>query len=207
MTTPGAKIFIVDDDASVRRSLERLLRCAGYAVETFDTPRAFLAIARSLGAGCVVVDVRMPELSGLELQAGLAAAGCTLPLVFITGHGDVTESVKAMKGGAIDFLLKPVDDAQLLDAVGRALQRDARARATQTEREALAARLALLTPREREVCANVARGLLNKEIGFELGISEKTVKLHRARATEKLGVRSAVELSNLLAQLRHLGTN
>ncbi|UQA58739.1 response regulator transcription factor [Polyangium aurulentum] len=197
----AAMVFVVDDDPSVLRGLERLLRSAGYKVEAHASPRAFLERAPSEGPGCVVVDLRMPEIGGLDLQEELSRRGFPLPLVFLTGHGDVPSSVRAMKGGAIDFLTKPCDDTDLLAAVERALERDRQARAARAEQESVQARFASLTPREREVCLLVARGLLNKQIAVELGAAEKTIKVHRARVMEKLGVESVAELVRLVDRL------
>lgn len=201
MTETGPTVFVVDDDTSVLRALARLLRAAGYAVEAHASPRAFLERAPSQ-PGCVVVDLRMPEVGGLELQEELERRGCALPLVFLTGHGDVSSSVRAMKAGAIDFLTKPCDDTDLLAAVERALLRDANARAARREQRALKARFEALTPREREVCLRVAQGLLNKQIAAELGAAEKTVKVHRGRVMEKLGVESVAELVRLVDRLQ-----
>ena len=201
MTQTERTVFVVDDDPSVLRSLERLLRAAEYAVETYASPRAFLESAPVDRPGCVVVDLRMPELGGLDLQEELSRRGFPLPLIFLTGHGDVPSSVRAMKGGAIDFLSKPCDETDLLAAVERALARDAEAREARAEREAVGARFAALTPREREVCLLVARGLLNKQIAAELGTAEKTVKIHRGRVMEKLGADSVAALVRLVDRL------
>jgi FixJ family two-component response regulator len=198
----GPTVFVVDDDPSVLRALERLLRAAGYAVEAHASPRVFLDGAPSDRPGCVVVDLRMPEISGLELQEELDRRGCRLPLVFLTGHGDISSSVRAMKGGAIDFLTKPCEDTDLLAAVDRALARDVEARAAREEQRAVQARFEVLTPREREVCLLVARGLLNKQIAVDLGTSEKTIKVHRGRVMEKLGVDSVAELVRLVDRLQ-----
>ncbi|MDI1450971.1 response regulator [Polyangium sp. 6x1] len=198
MTPTERTVFVVDDDPSVLRSLERLLRSAGYAVEAHASPRVFLDHAPADRPGCVVVDLRMPEIGGLDLQEELARRGFELPLVFLTGHGDVPSSVRAMKGGAIDFLSKPCDDTDLLAAVERALARDAEARVVRAEKDAARARFASLTPREREVCLLVARGLLNKQIAAELGTAEKTIKVHRGRVMEKLAVESVADLVRLV---------
>jgi RNA polymerase sigma factor (sigma-70 family) len=202
MTQPTRTVFVVDDDPSVLRGLSRLLRSAGYAVEAYDSARAFLDRPARDQQGCAVVDLRMPELTGLELQEELARRSSRIPLIFLTGHGDVPSSVRAMKGGAIDFLTKPCDDTDLLAAVERALARDAEARAAQAEREAVEARFEALTPREREVCMLVAQGLLNKQIAAELGTSEKTIKVHRGRVMEKLGAESVAELVRLVDRLQ-----
>jgi FixJ family two-component response regulator len=202
MAQTARTVFVVDDDPSVLRGLERLLRAAEYAVETFASARAFLESAPVDRPGCVVVDLRMPELSGLDLQEELSRRGFPLPLIFLTGHGDVPSSVRAMKGGAVDFLSKPCDETDLLAAVERALARDSEARAARTEGEAVRARFAALTPREHEVCLLVAKGLLNKQIAAELGTSEKTVKVHRGRVMEKLGADSVADLVRLVDRLR-----
>jgi FixJ family two-component response regulator len=194
-------IFLVDDDPGVRKALVRLFRAAGHEVEAFASAREFLARERPAEAGCLVVDLRMPEMSGLELQEALERAGHTIPVVFISGHADIPDSVKAMKAGAIDFLTKPVQKPELLQAVERALKRDATTRADRAERDAAQARLGRLTTRERRVCDLVAAGLLNKQIAAELGIREKTVKWHRAHVMEKLGVGSVAELVRLVDEV------
>jgi FixJ family two-component response regulator len=176
----------------------RLLRAAGHTVEAFASAREFLERERYAGPGCLVLDLRMPEMTGLELQEALDRVGHALPVVFISGHGDVPASVRAMKAGAIDFLTKPVQKRTLLQAVERALARDAAARAARAERDAARARLGRRTPRERQVCDLVANGLLNKQIAAELGTGEKTIKFHRAHVMEKLGVGSVAELVRLI---------
>ncbi|AUX42359.1 LuxR family transcriptional regulator [Sorangium cellulosum] len=201
MNATAPTVFVVDDDPSVLRALERLLRSAGYVVEAHASPRAFLERAPSERPGCVLLDLRMPDLGGLELHEELERRGCPLPAVFLTGHGDVSSSVRAMKAGAVDFLTKPCDDTDLLAAVARAIERDALARAARDEQRALRTRFEALTPREREVCVRVARGLLNKEIADELGAAEKTIKVHRGRVMEKLGVESVAELVRLVDRL------
>jgi FixJ family two-component response regulator len=195
-------VFLVDDDPGVRKALARLLRAAGHAVETFDAPGELLARERYNGPGCVVLDLRMPGMTGIELREALERAGSTLPVIFVTGYGDVPTSVRAMKAGAVDFLTKPVNDQELLAAVERALRRDTEAREGRAEDEALRARYGRLTPREREVCALVATGSLNKQIAAGLGASEKTIKVHRARVMEKLGVGSVAELVRLFDRVR-----
>ena len=202
MTATGPTVLVVDDDPSVLRGLERLLRAAGYVVEGYASPRAFLERAPWDRPGCAVVDLRMPEMGGIELQEELARRGCALPIVFLIGHGDVSSSVRAMKRGAIDFLTKPCDDTDLIAAVERALARDAEGRAAREEQQAVRARFEVLTPREREVCLLVARGLPNKRIAAELGTAEKTVKVHRGRVMEKLGVESLAELVRLVDRLQ-----
>lgn len=197
MTQAPATIFLVDDDPSVLRGVGRLLKAAGYAVQPFASPSEFLAQVSEDTLGCAVLDLRMPVLDGLELQRAMAHSGCHLPVIFITAYGDVPASVKAMKSGAVDFLLKPFDDQQLLEAISEALAKNVAARADRAGTSALRARHAALTPREREVCALVAQGLPNKQIAQQLGISEKTIKVHRARVIEKLGVNSVAELVRL----------
>jgi FixJ family two-component response regulator len=202
MADAGQTVFLVDDDPSVLSALGRLLRSAGYMVEAHASPRAFLERAAAALCGCVVVDLRMPEVGGLELQEELARRGCLLPLVFLTGHGDVPSTVRAMKAGAIDFLSKPVEDTDLLAAVDRALARDHEERAAREAREALRTRFEELTPREREVCRLVAQGRLNKQIAVELGAAEKTIKVHRGRVMEKLGMESVAELVRFVDRLQ-----
>jgi len=191
-------VFVVDDDPSVLSAVGRLIRSAGHKVETFGSPREFFERARANDPGCLVVDLRMPELNGLELHEAMVRAGCYLPVIFMSGHADIQSTVKAMQGGAVDFLIKPFDERQLLEAIGRATARDGEERAARARRNALHARLNLLTPREREVCMLVAAGRLNKQIAAELGIAEKTVKSHRARVMTKLDVRSVAELVRIV---------
>jgi FixJ family two-component response regulator len=187
----GGKVFLVDDEPSVRRALTRLLRAAGLEVTSFPSAEALLAEVKQTthGPTCVVADLQMPGLTGLGLQDELARRGLDLPLLVVTGHGDVPSTVRAMKGGAVDFLEKPVSESDLLDGVGRALSRHRDLNDTRRQKELLEARLERLTPREREVFALVAAGLLNKQVGFELGTTEKTIKVHRARVMEKMEAR------------------
>jgi FixJ family two-component response regulator len=187
-------VFIVDDDASARKGMARLLGGSGYRVETFASPLEFLARRPHDGAGCLVLDLSMPEMSGLELQDRLQAAGHTLPIVFVTGHGDVSSSVRAMKGGALDFLQKPFTHDELEAAVRVAVARSLQETATRAELDALREREATLTPRERQVFALVARGLLNKQVAGRLGTTEKTIKAHRARVMEKMAAGSLADL-------------
>lgn len=201
MTAAGAggspMVFVVDDDPSVRKSLTRVITSAGYAVEAFASGRDFLAREPVAGPGCLVLDVRMPGVTGLDLQEALAGAERRMPIVFITGHGDVSMSVKAMKGGAVDFLTKPFDVENLLEAVQRALTKDVKDLGEEGRTAAVLERVKRLTPRETEVFALVVTGMLNKQIAGELGIGEKTVKVHRARVMEKMQAGSVAELVRL----------
>ena len=190
-------VFVVDDDPSVRKSLTRVMTSAGYAVEAFASARDFLAREPCVGPCCVVLDVRMPGLTGLELQEALARKGHRVSIVFITGHGDISMSVKAMKDGAVDFLTKPFDVEQLLEAVHRALTKSITDLGTEGRTAEVLERVKLLTPRETEVFALVVTGMLNKQIAGELGIGEKTVKVHRARVMEKMQAGSVAELVRL----------
>jgi FixJ family two-component response regulator len=195
MPLPNSKVFLVDDDDSVLRALGRLIKSAGYEVQTFVSAHAFLDSGDfQKGPACLVLDVRMPGLNGLDLQRELQAARATLPIIFITGYGDIPTTVRAMKAGAVDFLPKPLKDTVLLRAIEQALARAARDQAERLEHEALSHRQDTLTPREREVMSLVVRGLLNKQIAFELGTVEKTIKVHRARVMQKMGVDSLAEL-------------
>jgi len=190
-------VFLVDDDASVLKGLRRLLASAGLRVVAFESPQEFLEGLDRDAGGCVVLDHSMPGLTGLELQQALAARGSALPVIFLTGKGDIPTSVRAMKGGAADFLTKPVDGEVLLAAVRGALERDRSQRAEREERAGIERRLATLTAREREVLRHVVAGLLNKQIAARLGTVEKTVKVHRARVMEKMQARSLAELVRL----------
>lgn len=194
MTPAPPRVFVVDDDASMRRSLTRLLSAGGYEVETFPSALAFLDRAPYTDPCCLVLDVRMPGPSGIDLQARLAAAGRSMSIVFLTGHADVPTSVRAMKAGAVDVLTKPVDESDLLEAIGRAVARDARGRSEDAQLAEIRARVATLTPREREVFARVVTGMLNKQIAAELSLAEKTVKVHRARVMRKMQAGSVAEL-------------
>jgi FixJ family two-component response regulator len=190
-------VFVVDDDASVRKSLTRVMTSAGYTVESFASARDFLAREPFAGPCCLVLDVRMPGLTGLELQETLAGHGHQMPIVFITGHGDISMSVKAMKAGAADFLTKPFDVENLLEAVERAVTKDVKDLSDEGDTAEVRERVKLLTPRETEVFALVVTGLLNKQVAAELGIGEKTVKVHRARVMEKMQAGSVAELVRL----------
>jgi FixJ family two-component response regulator len=199
----AGKVFLVDDEPSVRRALTRLLRAAGLEVASFPSAEALLAEANpsSSGPACVVADLQMPGLTGLALQDELVRRGLNLPLLVVTGHGDVPSTVRAMKGGAVDFLEKPVSESDLLDAVSRALSRHREINDRRRQIELLQARLERLTPREREVFALVASGLLNKQVGFELGTTEKTIKVHRARVMEKMEATSLADLVRMAGRL------
>jgi RNA polymerase sigma factor (sigma-70 family) len=195
MTELSPTVFVVDDDGSVRKGLLRLLTSAGYRAETFSSADEFLAVWQlNPVPGCVLLDIMMPGTNGLQLQQSLQAASSGIPIIFITGHGDIPSSVSAMKAGAVDFLPKPFNDEDLLGAVKEAIRRDARDRSARAEREAVSERFRALTPREREVLALVVRGMLNKQIAHELGTSEKTVKIHRGRVMEKMKVQSVADL-------------
>jgi len=198
MPLPSSKVFLVDDDDSVRRGLGRLIKSGGYEVQTFVSARGFLESGDyNKGPACLVLDVRMPGLSGLDLQRELQAANAILPIIFITGHGDIPTTVRAMKAGAVDFLAKPVKDVVLLRAIEQALARAVHDNAEREALEAQSQRLNTLTPREREVMALVVSGMLNKQIAFELGTVEKTIKVHRARVMQKMGANSLAELVRL----------
>ena len=199
-----SNVFLVDDDASVRRALARLIKSAGHQVQTFSSAQEFLATSGTVAerAGCLVLDVRMPGLTGIDLQRELQSKNCNLPIVFITGHGDIPMSVKAMKAGAVDFLPKPVKDTVLLGAIEQAMIRASRNRVARQEVEEVQERVESLTAREREVMPLVARGLPNKIIAFELGTVEKTIKVHRARIMRKMRVRSLADLVRLAEKLR-----
>jgi FixJ family two-component response regulator len=198
MNSPQATIFIVDDDSSVRKALGRLLRSTGYAVETFGSSEEFLQNTPDcLGPACLILDVKMPGLNGLELQNRLQQMEYIMPIVFITGHGDIPMSVKAIKKGAVDFLVKPFDEKDLLKAIKDALKKDIVDRNVMNEKQRILQRVKLLTPREYEILTYVISGMLNKQTAYELDISEKTVKAHRGRVMAKLGVDSLAELVRL----------
>ncbi len=194
---PSPTVFVVDDYAPVRSAVSRLLRAAGFAVAAFASPEEFLAQYDPHTPGCLVLDLDMPAVNGLELQRILARKGSVLPIIFLTGHGDIPKSVQAMKRGAIDFLTKPVNDENLLAAVRAAIEKDRALRREQTKLSEIRARLATLTPREREVLEHVVTGKLNKQIAGDLGTVEQTVKVHRARVMQKMRVQSVAELVRL----------
>ncbi len=197
MTDLETVIFIIDDDESIRKSLSRLLRASGFNVETYASSEEFLSREPYQGIGCIVLDISMPGLSGMELHDELIRARYGLPIVFITGHGDIPMSVRAMKKGAVDFLLKPFDQEELLQALEKAIESDRKAKTEEVERRRVIKLVEELTPREREIVPYIISGMLNKQIAFTLGISEKTVKIHRSRIMEKLGAHSIVELIHL----------
>jgi FixJ family two-component response regulator len=197
MTTLIPTVFIVDDYAPVRRSISRLLRAAGFAVAVFASAEEFLAKYDPQTLGCLLLDVAMPTLNGLELQSILAQTGSLLPIIFLTGTSGIPQSVRAMKHGASDFLTKPVNDEELLAAVRVAIEKHRALRREQAELSEIRGRLATLTPREREVLEYVVTGKLNKQIAGDLGTVEQTVKVHRARIMEKMRVRSVAELVRL----------
>jgi FixJ family two-component response regulator len=195
-------VRVVDDDASVLKSLDRMLRAAGFSVQTFPSPQAFLQQHDGATPGCLLLDLSMPGLDGLQLQEALAQTGDPCPVIFITGHGDVPSTVRAMKAGAVDFLTKPFEREQLLAAVRIAIDKDRSARAARAERSSIGLRVAALTPREQQVMAHVVAGHLNKQIAAGLGISEKTVKVHRARVMKKMRAGSVAELVTMVSSAR-----
>jgi FixJ family two-component response regulator len=201
MSETDAMVFVVDDDAPMRESLKNLIRSVGLRVELFASAQEFLRRKPPDLPSCLVLDVRMPGLSGLDLQKRTGDAGIEIPIVFITGHGDVPMSVRAMKAGAVEFLTKPFRDQDLLDAIQQALERDGKARNQRAELEELRSRFASLTSREREVMKRVVAGLLNKQIGAELGTSETTVKIHRHQVMEKMAAGSLAELVRMSDRL------
>lgn len=194
-------VQLVDDDVDVRQALARLLVSAGVPVATFATAEEFLATAELANAGCLVLDLRLPGVGGLDLQAEMAARGIDLPVLFLTGYGDVRSSVSAMKSGAIDFLQKPVDEAEFLAVVERARRRGEALRSEANEVAELRRRFERLTPRERQVMALVVEGRLNKQVAAALGAAEKTIKVHRARVMEKMGATSLADLVRRAARL------
>lgn len=197
---PVETVYLVDDDPAVRRALSRVLREEGFAVEAFESAEAFLAFGDRPG-GCIVLDVTLPGLDGLELQRKLAEAGESSPVVFVTGYGDIPMSVRAIKAGAMDFLTKPVQARALLSAVRSAIEQHRTARAANANAVKLRERLASLTPREREVLGALVAGRLNKQIASDLGVVEQTVKFHRARIMERMQARTVAELMHFAAQL------
>jgi FixJ family two-component response regulator len=201
MSEKDGLVFVVDDDAAMRRSLENLISSVGLGVEAFPSAQQFLLSKRPDVPGCLVLDVRLPGLSGLDLQKRMVEAAMDIPIIFITGHGDIPMTVRAMKAGAVEFLTKPFRDQDLLDAIQQALERDRKTHEQRAEIAELRRRIDSLTPRERDVLNLVVTGLLNKQIAGELGTSETTVKIHRHQVMEKMGANSLAELVRMSHRL------
>jgi FixJ family two-component response regulator len=201
MLEATSTVLVIDDDVDLRNSLGRLLRSVGLNAKLFASVSDFLKSAPTEGPSCLVLDVRLPGQSGLEFQRELAAAGRELPIIFITGHGDIPMSVQAMKGGAIEFLTKPIRDQELLDAIQLGLMRDRVRRENESALADLRQRFATLSPREREIMIHVARGRLSKQIAGDIGIAEATVKVHRSKAMRKMNARSLPEFGQMVAKL------
>jgi RNA polymerase sigma factor (sigma-70 family) len=202
MNEPLSIVFVVDDDDSVRRALRRLIRSVGLQVELFSSAQEFLQRPRSDVPSCMILDVRLPGISGLDFQRRLAEDKIHIPIIFITGHGDIRMTVRAMKAGAVEFLPKPFNDQDLLDAIQLALERDRARRQQEAELVVWRERFQSLTPREREVAAMVVTGMLNKQIAAEIGTTENTVKAHRSRAMEKMQAQSLVDLVKMVERIQ-----
>lgn len=201
MNDHSGVVFVIDDDASLRRAIQRVLGSVGLHVELFGSAREFLAAGRPDVPSCVVLDVRLPGMSGLDLQRELTAAGIHIPLIFITSYGDIPMSVRAMKAGAVEFLTKPFRDQDLLDAIQLALKRDRLRRESEADVQLLRERFESLTPREREILPLVVSGLLNKQIAASIGTSEATVKVHRSQLTRKMGAQSLADLVRMAERI------
>ena len=201
MSPASAKVFVVDDDRSILLALTRLIRSEGLEIETFSSPSEFLDRPPYDGPACLVLDLKMPGVSGLDVQQALAAAGRVLPIIFVSGHGSVPSSVKAMKAGAVDFLTKPFSETDLMRAIQAAIAQDRDARRTRAELTELRQRLSSLTPREREVLPLVVSGLLNKQAAADLRISETTIQIHRGKIMKKMGAGSLAELVRMAGML------
>ena len=202
MSEPESIVFVVDDDPSVRRSIKRLIESVGLQVELFGSPREFLAGKLPNLPSCLVLDIRLPGISGLDFQGQLTKANIQIPIIFITAHGDIPMTVRAMKAGAVEFLTKPFRNQDLLDSVHFALERDRTRRQQDAELAVLRERFESLGPREREVVALVVSGMLNKQIAAQIGIAENTVKVHRSRAMEKMQANSLADLVKMIERLQ-----